>query len=54
MRVQFVERENRPERLLCEAEIHLEEGELAGTAAETLKRVKTWIVEEYRKVQAHA
>jgi len=31
MRVQFVERESRPERLVCEAEIHFEEGQLAGT-----------------------
>jgi len=31
MRVQFVERESRPERLLCDAEIHFEEGQLAGT-----------------------
>src|SRR2546427_9909649 len=29
MRVQFVERESRPERLVCEAEIHFEEGQLA-------------------------
>ena len=88
MRVQFVERESRPERLVCEAEIHFEEGELAGTRlvgfslwrspegeilvtfpsralgggserryfdylravdgdAETIKRVKGWILEEY-------
>ena len=31
MQVQFVERENRPERLVCEAEIHFAEGPLAGT-----------------------
>jgi hypothetical protein len=95
MRVLFVERESRPERLLCEAEIHFEEGQLADTRlvgfslwrnlegeifvtfpsralgvgldrkyfdylravngdAETLKRVKAWILDEYRKVQAAA
>ena len=93
MRVQFVERESRPERLVCEAEIHFEEGELAGTrlvgfslwrspegevyvtfpsrafgagnerryfdylravdgTAEPIKRVKAWILEEYRKGDA--
>ena len=32
MRVQFVEQENGPERLVCEAEIHFEnEGPLSGT-----------------------
>jgi hypothetical protein len=31
MRVQFVARENGPERLVSEAEIHFEEGPLAGT-----------------------
>ena len=31
MRVQFVERESRPERLVCDAEIHFEEDQLAGT-----------------------
>jgi hypothetical protein len=30
MRVQFVERENGPERLVCEAEVLFEEGPLAG------------------------
>ena len=30
MRVQFVERESRPERLVCEAEIQFEEDQLAG------------------------
>ena len=30
MQVQFVPRENGPERLVTEAEIHFEEGELAG------------------------
>jgi hypothetical protein len=95
MRVQFVERESRPERLVCEAEIHFEEDQLAGTRlvgfslwrspegeifvtfpsralavgsdrkyfdylravngdAETVKRVKAWILDEYRKVQAAA
>jgi hypothetical protein len=93
MRVLFVERESRPERLVCEAEVHFEEGALAGTRlvgfslwrspegenfvtfpsratgagserrffdylravdgdAETVKRVKSWILDEYRKVQA--
>jgi hypothetical protein len=95
MRVLFVERESRPERLVCEAEIHFEEGALAGTRlvgfslwrspegeifvtfpsravgvgserrffdslravdgdAETVKRVKAWIRDEHRKVQAAA
>jgi hypothetical protein len=95
MRVQFVERDSRPERLVCEAEIHFDEGELADTRlvgfslwrspegeifvtfpsralgvgsdrkyfdylravngdAETVKRVKAWILDEYRKVQAAA
>ncbi len=31
MRVQFVARENGPERLVTEAEVHFEEGPLAGT-----------------------
>ena len=31
MKVQFVARENGPERLVTEAEIHFEEGPLAGT-----------------------
>ena len=30
MQVHFVARENGPERLVCEAEIHFEEGPLAG------------------------
>ena len=93
MRVQFVERDSRPERLVCEAEIHFDEGELAdtrlvgfslwrspegeifvtfpsralgvgsdrkyfdylrsveGQAAES-KRVKAWILEEFRASQA--
>ena len=95
MRVQFVERESRPERLVCEAEIHFAEGPLAGTRlvgfslwrspeaeifvtfpsralgvaserrffdylravdgqAETVNRVKGWILEEYRKIQPAA
>jgi len=90
MQVQFVARENGPDRLVTEAEIHFEEGPLNGTklvgfclwrgsdgevyvtfpsrafgagterrffdylrvadaSAETLKRVKSWIVDEYRK-----
>ena len=31
MQVHFTDRENGPERLVCEAEIHFEEGPLAGT-----------------------
>ena len=95
MRVLFVERESRPERLVCEAEIHFEEGPLAGAklvgfclwrspegevyvtfpsrafgagserrffdylravdgSGETVKRVKAWILDEYRKVEAAA
>jgi hypothetical protein len=97
MQVQFVERENRPERFVCEAEIHFAEGPLAGTwlvgfslwrspeseifvtfpsralgvaserrffdylravdgqaETETVRRVKGWILEEYRKVQPAA
>ena len=30
MQVQFTDRENGPERLVCEAEIHFDEGPLAG------------------------
>jgi len=91
MRVLFVERESPPERLVCEAEIHFEEGALAGTRlvgfslwrspegeifvtfpsralerrffdylravdgdAETVKRVKGWIHDEYWKLKAAA
>lgn len=90
MQVQFMARENGPERLVTEAEIHFEEGPLGGTklvgfclwrgadgevyvtfpsrafgagaerrffdylravdgTAEALKRVKAWILDEYRK-----
>ena len=90
MQVQFVARENGPERLVTEAEVHFEEGPLAGAklvgfylwrspegevyvtfpsrafgagserryfdylravdgTAETVKRVKAWILDEYRK-----
>ena len=90
MQVQFVTRENGPERLVTEAEVHFDEGPLAGTklvgfclwrspegeiyvtflsrafgagserryfdylraidaSGETVKRVKAWILEEYRK-----
>jgi hypothetical protein len=94
MRVQFVERENGPERLVCEAEIVFEEpGPLAGMklvgfslwrspegevyvtfpsrafgagsdrrffdylrsaegAPEVVKRVKAWLLEEFRARQA--
>ena len=93
MRVQFVTRENGPERLVCEAEILFEDGPLAGTklvglslwrgqdgevsvtfparsfgvggerrffdflrAVETgsdaVKRVKTWVADEYRAAVA--
>ena len=90
MQVQFVARENGPERLVTEAEVHFDDGPLAGTklvgfslwrspegevyvtfpsrafgagnerryfdylravdaSGETVKRVKAWILEEYRK-----
>ena len=90
MTVQFVERESGPERLVTEAEVHFEEGPLAGTklvgfclwrspegevyvtfpsrsfgtgaerryfdflrsvegTAEVVKRVKAWILDEYRQ-----
>jgi hypothetical protein len=90
MRVEFVARENGPERLVAEAEIHFEEGPLSGTklvgfslwrgadgevyvtfpsrafgagserkyfdflrsedgTLDVVKRVKVWIVDEYRK-----
>jgi hypothetical protein len=90
MRVQFVARENGPERLVSEAEVHFDEGPLAGTklvgfslwrspdgevyvtfpsrafgagserryfdylrstdgTLDVVKRVKAWIVDEYRK-----
>lgn len=93
MRVQFVERENGPERLVCEAELLFEEGPLAGMklvgfslwrgpdgetyvtfpsrafgagsdrkyfdylrsaegALADARRVKTWILEEYRATRA--
>ena len=95
VQVHFVARENGPERLVTEAEIHFEEGELAGTRrvgfslwrspegevfvtfpsralgvgserryfdylravdgdAETVKRVKAWILDEYRKAGEEA
>ncbi len=95
MRVQFVARENGPERLVSEAEVHFEEGPLAGTrlvgfclwkshdgevyvtfpsrafgagserryfdhlrsvdgTLDVVKRVKPWIVDEYRKETAAA
>ena len=95
MQVQFTSRENGPERLVSEAEIHFEEGPIAGTklvgfclwrsaegelyvtfpsrafgagserlffdylraidgSGETVKRVKAWILEEYRKAEAAA
>ena len=90
MQVWFVERENGPERLICEAEVFFEEGPLLGMklvgfclwktaegqtfvtfparafgagedrryfdylraadgSAETVKRIKAWILDEYRK-----
>ncbi|HWX25494.1 MAG TPA: hypothetical protein VN083_10645 [Vicinamibacteria bacterium] len=90
MQVQFVTRENGPERLVTEAEVHFDDGPLAGTklvgfclwrspegeiyvtfpsrafgagserryfdylravdaSGETVKRVKAWILEEFRK-----
>ena len=95
MQVHFSERENAPERLVCEAEIHFDEGPLGGTrlvgfclwkspegevyvtfpsrafgagserrffdylravdgSAETVKRVKAWILDESRKVEVAA
>ena len=95
MQVQFNYRENGPERLVSEAEVHFEEGPIAGTklvgfclwrspegelyvtfpsrafgagnerrffdylraidgSGETVKRVKAWILDEYRKVEAAA
>jgi len=95
MQVQFVARENGPERLVSEAEVLFEDGPLAGTklvgfslwksaegevyvtfpsrafgagserrffdylraidsSPETVKRVKAWILGEYRKVEAAA
>ena len=90
MRVQFVEKVNGPERLVCDAEILFDDGELAGmklvgfsvwrgaegdiyvtfpsrafgtatdrkyfdylravdASGETVKQVKAWILDEYRK-----
>ena len=95
MRVQFVTRENGPERLVTEAEVHFEEGPLAGAklvgfclwkspegdlyvtfpsrafgagserryfdylrsvdgTLDVVKRVKAWILDEYRKETAAA
>ena len=95
MQVHFTDRENGPERLVCEAEIHFEEGPLSGTrlvgfclwkspegevyvtfpsrafgagserrffdylravdgTAETVKRVKAWLLAEYHKAEAAA
>ena len=95
MQVQFVTRENGPERLVTEAEVHFDDGPLAGTklvgfclwrspegevyvtfpsrafgagserryfdylravdaSGETVKRVKAWILEEYRKASEAA
>src|SRR5207247_5226751 len=95
MRVQFVARENGAERLVTEAEVHFEEGPLAGAklvgfclwkspagevyvtfpsrafgagserryfdylrsvdgALDVVKRVKAWILDEYRKETAAA
>jgi len=95
MQVQFVARENGPERLVTEAEIIFDDGPLAGAklvgfslwrspegevyvtfpsrafgagnerryfdylravdaSGEMVKRVKAWILEEYRKVEAAA
>jgi len=95
MRVQFMVRENGPERLVSEAEIHFDEGPLAGTrlvgfclwrspegevyvtfpsrafgagnerryfdylrstdgTLDVVKRVKAWILDEYRKAAAAA
>jgi hypothetical protein len=95
VQVHFVARENGPERLVTEAEIHFEEGPLAGTklvgfclwqspdgelyvtfpsrafgagaerryfdylrsvdgSAETVKRVKVWILDAYKATAASA
>ena len=95
MQVQFVARENGPERLVTEAEVHFDEDPLAGARlvgfclwkspegeiyvtfpsrafgvggerryfdylraiegnGETVKRVKAWILGEYRKAEAAA
>jgi hypothetical protein len=95
MQVQFVARENGPERLVSEAEVIFEDGPLAGTklvgfslwksaegevyvtfpsrafgagserryfdylrsvdgTAESIKAVKAWILDEYRKAEAAA
>ena len=95
MKVKFVARENGPERMVSEAEIHFEEGPLAGTrlvgfclwkspdgelyvtfpsrafgvgterrffdylrsvdgTLDVVKRVKAWILDEYRKGTAAA
>lgn len=95
VRVQFVARDNGPERLVSEAELHFEEGPLAGMrlvgfslwrsaegeiyvtfpsrafgtatdrkyfdylravdgSSETVKQVKDWILEEYRKAGEEA
>jgi hypothetical protein len=95
MQVHFVARENGPERLVTEAEVHFEEGPLAGSklvgfclwrspegevyvtfpsrafgagserrffdylrasngSGETVKAVKAWILDEYRKAEAAA
>jgi hypothetical protein len=93
LRVQFVPREHGPQRLLSEAEVHFEDGPLAGTRllgfslwrnplgeiyvtfpsrttgaagerryfdflrsadgrSEAVRRVKAWILDEYRKHMA--
>ena len=95
VQVQFVPRENGPERLVTEAELHFDDGPLAGMRlvgfclwkspegevyvtfpsrafgagserryfdylraiegnGETVKGVKAWILDEYRKVEAAA
>jgi hypothetical protein len=95
IQVQFVARENGPERLVCEAKITFEDGPLGGTklvgfslwksaegevyvtfpsrafgagserryfdylrsvdgSAETIRTVKAWIIDEYRKAEAAA
>ena len=95
VQVHFVPRENGPERLVTEAELHFEDGPLAGMRlvgfclwkspegevyltfpsrafgagserrssdclraidgnGETVKTVKAWILDEYRKVEAVA
>jgi hypothetical protein len=49
VQVHFVARENGPERLVTEAEIHFDYLRAIDSDPETVKRVKAWILDEYRK-----